>query len=110
MSESPKMVRATVVETNEYFLQALRRSPKPQKLLTLLFVPPIVVLAITLLDVLRGRTKNDHFWWIPLVATLLLCGWIYWWSSPPGQEVRLKKSLKKIVTDPPIEAHFEFSG
>lgn len=55
------------------------------------------------------RKKGDHLWWLAPMAGLLAAGFACYWLSPADQRRQLRKSLSKVITDPPAQGWFEFA-
>jgi hypothetical protein len=109
VSANPKVIRATYLETEEHCLRAWGRNPKkPRFWLVLCIAVPISFGVILLEEFKNTRSRRTVDWTavlVPIVVGLLLSLWI----SPLGQRWQLRKSLRKVLCNPPTEAWFEFA-
>jgi len=109
MNAPAKLVRASLQETEEYFLQADRRNPKPKKLVWLVASACLLAVALNVNDLRRDFARAKPLWWLPPAVMVSFCVFMLLWLGPFGHQRRLRKAIRGMVAKPPVEAHFEFS-
>jgi len=63
----------------------------------------VLISILTLLEPRRSR-----LWWLPILFGFAFVFFGFSWISQTGQRWLLKRSFRKVLTDPPTQVWFEF--
>jgi hypothetical protein len=108
VNTGPRVIRVTLLETEEVFLEALEQNPRNRhpwlKLGAVLLMLGFFFGTLVVAEYRHGEKIQD-LPWIPITLSGGVALYVF---APPAQRWRFRRQLRKHLTDPPTEAWFEF--
>lgn len=109
MSEAA-VIRARVIEDEEFHVTAWERNPKRMRFGRMFVIISVLVVGLTAPDAVREYRAGNHRWWYGHAA-VTFCLPLCWFGFGPGAfRRRIRKAARKHLKDGPIESWYEFSS
>ncbi|MBL9172337.1 MAG: hypothetical protein JNL10_02280 [Verrucomicrobiales bacterium] len=109
MNDRLKVIRAKFLETEGHYLTAWERHPRNTAWIWIIIAIPLVIGLLNLPGIIKDQKAGRNEWWAALIPVLLISILVWFYMSPSGQRRSIRKSLKKVLRSPPVEAWFEFA-